>query len=83
DRFFYRDKDWKYINKQGDEELYRLNDDPDEKENIVDSNPPALSEIRSKIEGHREAVAETSMDTDEVEMDEVVQDRLEKLGYKP
>jgi arylsulfatase A-like enzyme len=83
DRFFYRDKDWKYINKQGDEELYRLDDDPDEKKNIVDSDPPALSEIRSKIEGHRETVTETSMDTEEVEMDEVVQDRLEKLGYKP
>ncbi|MFC6722784.1 sulfatase [Halobacteriaceae archaeon SHR40] len=82
DRFFYRDKEWKYINRQGEEELYALADDPEENENIVPSNPPALSEIRSTIEDHREIVTGTSMDIDEVEMDEVVEDRLEKLGYK-
>lgn len=82
DRFFYRDPNWKYIRNQETEELYRLNDDPGERENIVDQDLPILSEIRSKIEDHRESIAGTSMDIDNVEMDDVVKDRLEKLGYR-
>ncbi|WP_049911017.1 sulfatase [Halorubrum coriense] len=82
DRFFYRSHDWKYIKKQDNEQLYDLTTDPEEKNDIRGENPPALSEIRSKIEEHRKLVSETSMDAGDVEMDEVVQDRLEKLGYK-
>jgi arylsulfatase A-like enzyme len=79
--FLYRDKDWKYLT--GPERIYRLENDTEEKENIVDQAPPILSEIRSKIENRRRMIKETSMDIDEVEMDEEVTERLEKLGYKP
>lgn len=82
DRFFYRSHDWKYIKNPDTEQLYDLTTDPEEKNNIRDENPPTLSEIRSKIEEHQKLVSETSMDAGDVEMDEVVQDRLEKLGYK-
>jgi arylsulfatase A-like enzyme len=83
DRFLYRDEDWTYISNSGSERLYNLESDPEEKENIVDQNPSVLSEIRSKVEDHRQMVMETSMEVDEVEMDEEVTERLEKLGYKP
>jgi len=81
ERFLYRDKDWKYITNP--ERLYKLGTDPEEMENIVDQNPPILSEIRPKVRNLQQIIEETSMDVDEVEMDEEVTERLEKLGYKP
>ena len=82
DRIFYRDKDWKYMNNQEDEKIYHLETDPAEKDDIISQDPAILSEIRGKIEAHRKQVTETSMDIDEVEMDDEVEERLEKLGYK-
>jgi arylsulfatase A-like enzyme len=84
DTFFYMDGDWKYIKGSNNSEaLFYLEDDPEEMENIVDQNPPVLPEIRSKVDDHRRMVEETSMEVEEVEMDEEVTERLEKLGYKP
>ncbi|TQQ80281.1 sulfatase [Halonotius roseus] len=82
DRIFYRDKDWKYIKNRGNEELYRLDEDPAEKNDIISQKPSILTKIREKIETHEKQVTETSMDIDEVEMDDEVEERLEKLGYK-
>lgn len=82
DRFFYRDHTWKYIRQDKSEEIYNIDSDPDEKNNLIDENPPVLDDIRSKIADCEREIIETSGEISDVEMDDVVVDRLEKLGYK-
>lgn len=82
DRFFYRDLKWKYIKRFETEKLYDLTEDPEEMVNIIDEEPSVLGEIRSKVDEHERMVIETSGNVEDVEMDHVVQDRLEQLGYK-
>jgi arylsulfatase A-like enzyme len=81
--FFYRSADWKYMHwADGSEELYDIQADPGERDDIVDEEPPALAEIRAEIDDHVERLDETRTDVGDVEMTEEVQERLEMLGYK-
>jgi len=82
DKIFYRDSDWKYIKRGEMEELYDLNEDPEEKDNIIDEEPLMLDEIRSRIEKREELIIQNSGEVEDAEMDHVVQNRLEQLGYK-
>jgi arylsulfatase A-like enzyme len=82
DRIFYRDPDWKYMKGGETERLYDLSDNPEEKDNIINEEPPVLDEIRSRVEEHERLIMENSGVVEDAEMDHVVQDRLEQLGYK-
>lgn len=50
----YRTQEWKYIidEETGRSELYNLQNDPQEKENLVDKEPEKAAEFRSRITRH-------------------------------
>ncbi|WP_121821417.1 sulfatase [Halostella salina] len=83
--YMYRDEEWKYIQRQGEgrEELYHLPADPKETDNVADRNPAVVERCRERIEEYAETLAHTSDDAVGVEMDAEVEERLERLGYKP
>jgi arylsulfatase A-like enzyme len=46
---------WKYIyNERGQDELYHLEDDPKETQNMIDAQPDIATELRAKIMAHIE-----------------------------
>ncbi|RKD98073.1 sulfatase [Halopiger aswanensis] len=81
-RFSYRDREWKYIRTEDGEELYDLTADPDERENVVDTEPEILEHARSVIDDHRQEIAATETDIGDVHMDDTVKERLRDLGYQ-
>jgi tetratricopeptide (TPR) repeat protein len=46
---YLREGDWKYIHKVGPE-LYRLDEDPGELENVLDSHPDVVERLRTRLE---------------------------------
>ncbi len=83
-RFVYRDQEWKYIQCPDHEELYALQPDPKEKENLIGSEnePEIVENIRQVIETHKETIESTDVNVEQVEMDEEVKEQLRDLGYK-
>lgn len=81
-RFSYRDREWKYIRTEDGEELYDLTTDPDERENVLNDEPPVLEHARSVIDDHRQEIDATEADIGDVHMDDTVKERLRDLGYK-
>jgi Arylsulfatase A and related enzymes len=83
-RFAYRDHDWKYIRRQGHEELYDLQTDSSERRNILltDREPAVLDEVREAVREHELEIEETTVDVEQVEMDKKVRQQLQDLGYK-
>lgn len=82
ERFFYRSHEWKYIRREDGEELYNLERDPAETENVVEQRDDVAARCREAIDDHRRTVEQTSTDIDDVEMEEQVKDRLRQLGYQ-
>lgn len=78
-----RTRQWKYIQdrQSGVEELYELEIDPNERENVVESYPDVVGKFRQeltdRLRGETVRVDET-MSTDEFDD---VSDRLKGLGY--
>lgn len=83
-RFVYRDHEWKYIKWPNREELYHLESDPEEMENLVgtDEEPDEIDNIRQAVDEHEQAIEDTHVDVDQVAMDEKVKQQLRDLGYK-
>lgn len=81
-RLAVRTHDWKYIERDARPELYDLNADPDEQDNVVDDHPDVVTEFEALLDDHRAAVDATAEDIGSVEMDESVKERLRELGYK-
>lgn len=81
-RLAVRTHDWKYIERDTGSELYNLGSDPNEQANIIDENPEIVTEFRSLLDKHRNAVDATAKDIGTVEMEESVKERLRELGYK-
>ncbi len=81
--FFYRDKNWKYINKDSKEYLYDINDDPNEKNNIFKEKKKSetIQKIKEKTKKHNQIIEETYKDITDVEMDQKTKERLKMLGY--
>lgn len=80
-RYAYRDREWKFIQREDREELYDLFDDPDEQENVVDEYPEVAAELRDKINEHEREIDATSENLGDVHMDDEVRQRLRDLGY--
>ncbi|GGL59495.1 sulfatase [Halocalculus aciditolerans] len=73
---------WKYIERHGgDRELYDLDADPGEQENVADDHPDVVDDLADRLNDHRRAVTETDTDISDVEMEEHVKERLRRLGY--
>lgn len=81
-RYFYRDHDWKFIERDGQEYLFNLVKDPSETKNIADENLEKVKEIREKLKRHKDTVEKTRTTMESVEMDETVKKRLRDLGYQ-
>jgi arylsulfatase A-like enzyme len=72
---------WKFIWEAGQaDRLFDLENDPEELENVAGDHPDVVSDLRERIEDHRDRVRRTEADVD-VEMDEAVKERLRRLGY--
>jgi len=86
----YRTESWKYIRNgnhrhtpnKPDEELYALEDDPDELDNVINEQTEAATELRDAVSEHKERVAKTDRAVGTVEIDAMTQQRLEDLGYR-
>jgi arylsulfatase A-like enzyme/Flp pilus assembly protein TadD len=63
----------------GEEELYDLRNDPDEKHNIIVQAPDALSELRRQMEVHK--IDPTQQTQEAVQLDQETIELLRSLGY--
>lgn len=79
-RICVRDGKWKYtLDRQcGTDELFDLEADPGEKENLIEDEPAKAGELRSRC---RERLDELTRTETAVETSEDVNERLEDLGY--
>ena len=82
ERFAYRSHDWKFIEYEDGAELYDLEVDPAERENIADERSEIVAHCRDAIEDHKRRIQQTETDIGDVEMEEDVKERLRQLGYK-
>jgi len=75
-----RTTEWKYIqNRQRNtEQLYNLQKDPGERDDISDHNQAVVSELRETLEDRLANVSET---TESVEITDKAKQRLQQLGY--
>jgi arylsulfatase A-like enzyme len=86
----YRTTEWKYIRNgnhrhapnKPDEELYDLEEDPNERQNIIAEANETATELREAVEEHREQAEKTDTAVESVELDTATEQRLEDLGYK-
>lgn len=81
-RVYYRDGRWKFISDEDGDRLFDLDEDPSETEDVSTERPDLVSEIRTVLEEHRDAVNATDQQLSEVQMSKDIEERLEALGYK-
>jgi len=82
--YVYRDRDWTFVERPGDrsDELYDLEADPGERENVVDEYPDRVRACRRRLDRHRDAVRATDTEVERVETDAATEERLRRLGYR-
>lgn len=78
-----RTNDYKYIEYgSGHRELFDLNNDPGETENIINDNPPKAAVLRKKLEQIQGDLKKNQISAqNEVNFDPQVEKRLQDLGY--
>jgi arylsulfatase A-like enzyme len=78
-------RDWKYIYDGvfGRDELYNLYDDPGEQNNLIESCPDEMEELRKYVLDHIQLLKESQSATEniKVEVDDRLIQRLRDLGY--
>jgi len=74
---------WKYIGDRSGEggSLYDLSADPSETTSVVKENPEMLTELQESVENVQTLIDDTTRESDTVEMDDDIQNRLKALGY--
>lgn len=81
-----RESRWKLISRGGDEsdELYDLDADPGEAQNLTEQHPTVVSRIRDRLKDYEQHIRATNegLTQTQVEMDEEVKQRLRRLGYQ-
>jgi len=75
--------DWKFISREGGDELYCLESDPNEEINLVQDRPELAQSLQNRL---KEEISKYQMEPivlDEVPLDdfEAIEDRLRALGY--
>jgi len=78
-----RTENWKYIHEGvfGQHELYDLDGDPREHQNLVDQRPDVRDRLASHVAEHLRHLEETGGPPTQVEVDEELAGRLRALGY--
>lgn len=79
--FYYRDQERKYIGNETDGRLYDLCEDPTEQTDVIGENSEVTVTIRERIAAHREEIAQTHQELDDVDIDDEARERLAMLGY--
>lgn len=84
DHHVIREADWKLIEHPDEEdELYYLQNDPEERTNAIGDHPSEERRLREKLDRHRQLVRSTEDESVErPDMSEDVKERLRRLGYK-
>lgn len=82
-----RTRDWKYIRNDGQDrdELYNLNQDPNERDNLINTGEDSQAKLTKILDSHltgedREIGEDISRTKQKIE-DETVKGRLRELGY--
>ncbi len=77
-----RDGSWKYIHSVRDE-LYKIDSDPGETENLIDAHPEIASRLRADLDAYHEHAAARAevRDAAHSRVSDDVRDRLAALGY--
>jgi arylsulfatase A-like enzyme len=83
DRLAIRTPEWKCLWHVAEEEteLYDIQADPGENQNVSGAYPDICSELREMMEEYVREAESTDTDLPEVEQSEEVKERLEDLGY--
>jgi len=78
-----RTAEWKFIwdTNDGVEELYDLDADPGERENVATDRPDLVDDFRGALQDHIDEMERSSTAVPDVEMDDETESRLEDLGY--
>jgi arylsulfatase A-like enzyme len=82
--FVYRDERWKYIRSEdGRVELYDLQADPGEQDDLsgASGHEATLASLERGLLEHRERVGRSARESEPVERNEAVRERLRLLGY--
>ena len=79
--FSLRTAGWKFVQQSTDETLYDLSEDPDETTDVLDDYPERAEQFRRTLEAHADRIESTATETESVEVDESVRQRLRELGY--
>ena len=85
------EKSWKYIyteksplrdtEKVGHEELYNLQSDPLELNNLMGQNIDMITTFRTKLESYRDSCSKRTLETPEINLDPETVRNLKSLGY--
>jgi arylsulfatase A-like enzyme len=62
-------------------QLFNIEDDPDEANNLVDRMPKKAHELRAEVFGHKAAMRKKKPKAGETRLDEETLQRLRELGY--
>jgi len=84
DEYAYRIRDqrWKLIvHPEDDDELYDLDSDPNERQNVLEEYPRQEKHLRELLREHRERLNATETEVQRPDVDEEVKQRLRRLGY--
>jgi len=83
-----RGREWKYIKANPEngrglkpQELYRISEDPLEKNNVAELYPEKVAELDQLLKGMKQLAAGQSVAGHETELDAVTRERLKALGY--
>jgi arylsulfatase A-like enzyme len=85
-RFGFRTQDWKFMydGKHDERYLFDLDEDPDEKENVVDEHDEVRERFESVLEDRLESIEKTGADIQIPDVDDEpgVEEQLRALGYQ-
>jgi arylsulfatase A-like enzyme len=74
--------DYKYIwASDGRHELYNLLEDPQESDNLIQAQPEKAEEMQGQLDNWLESIKRSESEEMILEVDEVIKERLEALGY--
>jgi Predicted hydrolase of alkaline phosphatase superfamily len=68
--------------EENEVELYNLQEDPDELNDVSKDHPDIVMEFQEQIEAYLEAAEETDIDLPDIETNTELEQRLRNLGYR-
>jgi arylsulfatase A-like enzyme len=81
--FIIRWDGWKFVNREGGDELYCLERDPRERFNLIENEPKVAQSLQSRLREEVSRLRQDQIIVNQIDMQEldVIEDRLRALGY--